>query len=63
MSAVHDIQTELDGTYRIKGKHIVLDDGHGYAPSVPFYLDEDILVITRRADIGRVRVAFKRVEE
>ena len=53
-------QTELDGTYKIEGRHIVLDDGDGYTPSVPFYLSNDTLIIARRANIGRVRVTFKR---
>ncbi|UCE50000.1 MAG: lipocalin family protein [Phycisphaerales bacterium] len=56
------VQTELDGTYRVEGRRIVLDDGDGYTPSIPFYLGDDTLIIARRANIGRVRVTLARVD-
>ena len=55
------VETQFNGTYKIAGRKIVLDSGKGNVATVPLYLKEDTLIITRRAGIGRVKVTFERV--
>ena len=50
------------GKYRVDGSHILIDE-HGDCPvSLPFYLENDTLVILRRAPRGKalVRVTLER---
>jgi len=54
-------ETSLDGSYTVTGSLLELDDGRGYSPTIPFYLENDTLIITRRANIGHVKVTFIRV--
>lgn len=51
-----------EGMYRVEGNEILIDEHSDCPKSLPFYLENDTLVILRRAPRGkgRVRVTFER---
>jgi len=52
--------TTLDGTYRVQGRKILLDDDSGFRVTLPFHYDRDRLTVLRPARIGKVRVTLRR---
>jgi hypothetical protein len=52
--------SSLDGTYKVDGRKLLLNDVRGFRLALPFHLDRDTLMVLRPSRIGRVRVTLKR---